>query len=236
MDDIVRSGRIRMALYPPTYAKDARTGALSGWTIDVIRALGERLGVDGQPVERRTPPEAVAGLLSGDCDAAILGIQTERAAQVDFTPPLVELDYAVLVPAGISARRLADLDRPGVRIAAVRGHASTLELERQLGNAEPVYADMLGPAFDLLRRGEADAFASVREIVLRSGERLPGSRVLDDRYGSNLIGLAVPKGRADRLCRLAAFVEEVKASGLVQQGLDRTGWRGARVAPPAASA
>ncbi len=231
MDDIVRAGKIRVALYPPTYAKDPQTGQLSGWTIDVIRALGERLGVEGQPVERRTPPEAVACLVAGDCDVAILGIEPVRAAQVDFAPPLVELDYTVLVLAGVSARSLADLDRVGVRIAVVGGHASTLELERQIAKAELVDADMLEPAFEILRQGRADAFASVREILLRCSEQMPGSRLLDGRYGSNLIGLAVPRGRADRRAWISAFVEEAKASGLVQQALDRTGWRGARVAP-----
>ena len=231
MDDIVRAGKIRVALYPPTYAKDPQTGQLSGWTIDVIRALGERLGVEGQPVERRTPPEAVACLVAGDCDVAILGIDPVRAAQVDFAPPLVELDYTVLVLAGVSARSLADLDRVGVRIAVVGGHASTLELKRQIVKAELVDADMLEPAFEILRQGRADAFASVREILLRCSEQMPGSRLLDGRYGSNLIGLAVPRGRADRRAWISAFVEEAKASGLVQQALDRTGWRGARVAP-----
>ncbi len=232
MADVVRAGKVRVALYPPTYSKDPRTGELSGWTIDVVRALGERLGIEAQPVERQTPPEAVACLVAGDCDVAILGIEPQRAAHVDFAPPLVELDYTVLVPARIAARSLAELDRPGVRIAAVRGHASTLELERQLAHAELVCADMLEPAFEILRQGNAEAFASVREILLRCSEQLPGSRVLDGRYGSNLIGMAVPKGRAERRAWISAFVEEAKASGLVQQALDRMGWRGARVAPP----
>jgi polar amino acid transport system substrate-binding protein len=231
MADIIRAGKIRVALYPPTYSKDPRTGQLSGWTIDVIRALGERLGVAGEAVERQTPPEAVACLVAGDCDVAILGIEPVRAEQVDFAPALVELDYTLLVPAGVSARLLADLDRPGMRIAAVRAHASTLELERLLVKAELVYAEMLEPAFEILRLGKADAFASVRELVLRCSEKLPGSRVLEGRYGSNLIGMAVPKHLADRRAWISAFIEDAKASGLVQQALDRLGWRGARVAP-----
>jgi len=231
MADIVRAGKIRVALYPPTYSRDPRTGQLGGWTIDVIRALGERLGVAGEPVERQTPPEAVACLVAGDCDVAILGIEPVRAEQVDFAPALVELDYTLLVPAGVAARSLVDLDRPGMRIAAVRAHASTLELERQLAKAELVYAEMLEPAFEILRQGKAEAFASVREMVLRCSEKLPGSRVLEGRYGSNLIGMAVPKDLADRRAWLSAFVEDAKASGLVKQALDRLGWRGARVAP-----
>lgn len=230
MDDIVRSGKLRVALYPPTYSKDPRSGQLSGWTIDVIRALGESVGVTSQPIERPTPPEAVACLVAGECDLAILGIEPVRAAQVDFAPPLVELDYTVLVSAGLSARSVKDLDRPGTRIAVVRGHASTLALERQLDQAELVYADMLEPAFEIFRQGKAAAFASVQEILLRCSRQMPGSRVLDGRYGSNLIGIATPKGHTDRRAWVSAFVAEAKASGLVQQALDRMGWRGARVA------
>jgi polar amino acid transport system substrate-binding protein len=230
MEAVVRAGEIRVALYPPTYARDPHTGELSGWTIDVLRALGARLGISGKPIEKRSPPEAVACLVAGDCDVAMLGIEPTRAAEVDFAPPLVELDYTVLTSASVYGHTLAELDRPDMRIAVVSGHASTLALERQLGHAELVYADKLEAAFDLLRQGKVEAFASVREIVLCCSEQWPGSRVLDGRYGSNLIGMAVPKGHADRLAWVSAFVEEVKASGLVQEALDRIGWRGARVA------
>ena len=42
----------------------------------------------------------------------------------------------------------------------------------------------------------------------------------------------MPKGQAGRLAYLTEFVEQAKASGLVQRALDRAGWRGIRVAPP----
>lgn len=233
VEDLVKSGKVRVAMYPPTYFKDAATGELSGWTIDIMHALADRLGVEGIPVECPTPPEAVACLRDGGSDLAFLGIDPVRGVHVDYTPPLIELDYTVLVPAGSSIRTMAELDRSDVRIAAVRNHASTLALERMLPNAKLVYADMLEPAFDLFRNGAADAFASVRELVLQGADELPGSRVLDGRYGANRIAIAVAKGQADRLAFVSAFVEEVKATGMLQAALDRIGWRGARVAPPA---
>ena len=50
--------------------------------------------------------------------------------------------------------------------------------------------------------------------------------------GFNSIGIAVPKGKSDRLAALCEFVEAAKASGLVQQAIDRSGWHGIRVVPP----
>jgi hypothetical protein len=44
--------------------------------------------------------------------------------------------------------------------------------------------------------------------------------------------MAAQKGQAGWLAYLSAFVEEAKASGVVQQAIDRSGWRGVHVAPP----
>jgi polar amino acid transport system substrate-binding protein len=43
--------------------------------------------------------------------------------------------------------------------------------------------------------------------------------------------MVVPKGRADRLAHVNEFVEEAKASGAVQQFIERGGTRGVTVAP-----
>jgi polar amino acid transport system substrate-binding protein len=230
--DLVRAGKVRVALYPPLYSKDQATGELRGWSIDLVRALGARLGVEGVSIENSTPPEAVACIATNACDVGIMGIEPTRATQVDFTGPLVEVDYSFLVPAGSSLRNITDIDRTGIRVAAVRSHASTLALTRILKQAKLVYGETIDPAFDLLRNGNADVFASVREELLRYSTQLPGSRVLEDRYGANRIGMAVPKGQAGRLAYIGEFVEAAKASGLVQQVIDRAGWRGVQIAPP----
>jgi polar amino acid transport system substrate-binding protein len=113
----------------------------------------------------------------------------------------------------------------------VRDHASTLALSRIVKHATFVYADTPDPTFEILRRGDADLFISLHEVLLGYAQQLPGSRVLAERYGFNSIGLAVPKGQAEHLARFSEFVEKAKASGVVQRAIDRSGWRGARVAP-----
>lgn len=231
--DLVRAGKVRVAVYPPTYSKDQATGELQGWSIDLVRALGKRLGVDGVPVENPTPPNAVACVKTGSCDVAVMGIEPSRATEVDFTPPLIEIDYTFLVPASSLLRNLADIDRPEVRIAAMRSHASTLALTRILKQAKLLEGDTLASTFGLLRDGNADVFASVREECLRYAAQLPGSRVLDDRYGANRVGMAAPRGQAGRLAYMTEFVEEAKASGLMQRIIDGAGWRGVQVAAPA---
>ena len=82
--DLVQSGNIRVALYLPQYTKDPVTGELRGWCVELVRALGERIGVAGVPVEHPTPPAAIAALKSCACDAAILGIDPARTAEADY--------------------------------------------------------------------------------------------------------------------------------------------------------
>jgi len=52
-------------------------------------------------------------------------------------------------------------------------------------------------------------------------KNLPGSRVLADYYGANLNRVVVPKRHPGRLSYVSKFVEEAKASGLVQKAIDR---------------
>ena len=123
--DIVKRGEIRVALYVPQYSRDPATGELRGWTIDLVAALGARMGVKGVPVEHPTPPQAVASVASGNCDTSILGVEKVRGVSVDYSPGLLEADYTLVVPAGSQVHSVADADRPGVRIEI--GRASCRE-------------------------------------------------------------------------------------------------------------
>jgi len=157
----------------------------------------------------------------------------DRAANVgDFSHPIFQFDYTLLVPAGSSIRQIADADRPDIRIAAVGNHASTNELVLQLKQAKFVYAETPNPTFDLLRTGQADVMASTRNALLQFSDQLPGSLVLEERYGANINRMVVPKGRADWLAYVTEFVEEAKSSGLVQKSINQSGPRGVTVAPP----
>ena len=78
--------------------------------------------------------------------------------------------------------------------------------------------------------GQADAFASIRGVLLAHSAKLSGSRVLDEHYGDNLLGMVVPKGQAARLAYISEFIEQAKASGLVQQAIERAGLPGHKVA------
>jgi len=233
--DVAQAGVIRLGMFLPQYAKDGATGDLRGLgpgvvMLKIARELAARLNARLAIVELPTPRSALDCVKAGACEFAFLGIEPSRAAEADFTPAVFQFDYSVLVPAGSPARRFADLDRAGTRITVVRNHASTMALTRISEHAELVGFELPDEAFAALCNSGVEAFAAPRPILVDYAEKLPGSRVIDEGYGVNRVGMAVAKHRPDLLSFLAEFVDEAKASGLIARFIAEAGLRGFRVA------
>src|SRR5581483_6077818 len=118
--DLQQAGKIRVGMHSIMYANDPRTGELKAAStgiilLDIARTLGARIGVEVVPVGHPTIPEMLTCLTADACDTGFMGPDPSRAG-VDFSPPILQLDYTFLVPAASSIQRIADADRPGVRI------------------------------------------------------------------------------------------------------------------------
>ena len=175
----------------------------------------------------------MAGLKSNAWDVAFLGIDPARAAEADFSPAYLEVELKYLLSPNSSIRTVADVDRPGIRIAVPRGDLVDILLSEKLKRAELVRADTVMGAFDLLQAGKAEVCALPLPNLLQYSAQLPGSRVLDEGFGVNRVGIVVPKGQPEHLAYFSDFIEDAKASGFVQSAVERAGLRGVRVAPPA---
>ena len=221
--DLRRAGRLRFGLFPSFFYSKRPNGELHGVGVEIARLGGKdrrHAGVREYP----SPPGVVQALAAGEIDVATLGLDPARAAQVDFTPPYMKADFSFVVPQGSPVQKIADADRSGIRIAIVRGHAMDTALKLQ--NAERVYADVPDAAFELLRIGKADVLAGIRPGLINYAVKLPGSRVLSDSYGANVLALAVAKGQSARLAFISEFIVEARTSGLVQRAIDTAGLRG----------
>ena len=79
-----------------------------------------------------------------------------------------------------------------------------------------------------------DVAAGVKQQLQADARRFPGHRLLPGRFLVIQQAMGVPKARGDAArAALAAFVEEMKAGGFVQDALARHGVEGASVAPAA---
>jgi polar amino acid transport system substrate-binding protein len=231
--DIVRAGKLRagIGVVAPHWAvKDLATGELRGVAVELARALATRLGVELVVVEYPSPPSVLDGLKTGAWDVGFLAIDPSRAALVDFAPPYLQIDATYLVQASSPIRNIAEADQPGVRIAVTRKSVEDIVLAKVLKRAELRNVDTIPAGFELLRSGDVEALALPRPAALQFAARLPGSRVLADRFFTTSGAIAVPKGQAGHLSYISEFVEQAKSSGLVKRIIDTVGVRGVQVA------
>src|SRR5262249_56167597 len=97
IEDLLRAGKVRIAVFPPEYTKDSSTGELRGWAVDVACALAARIGIENKVVEYPGPQPVLDDLKSGACDVAFLTMDPSWPAQVDFSPPLIQPTWSRLI-------------------------------------------------------------------------------------------------------------------------------------------
>ena len=206
-------------------------GEPRGVAPDMAAGVAERLGVDIAYVPFATPSELADAAGDDVWDIGLIGAEPARAETIWFTAAYTEIEATYLVPAGSALRGVEEVDREGVRIAVARGSAYDLFLSRSLERAELVRASGLDGSFDLFVEKKLDALAGLRPRLLSDVERLPGARILDGRFTAVQQAVGTPRPRARATTGfLREFVEEAKASGLVQRLIERHGVRGLSVA------
>jgi len=205
---------------------EARTGQKIGIAHDLGRALALQLGVPFEVVEFRRVAEVLDALKVGAVDFTFTNATTVRARDVDFTAPLLQLELGYVVPSASRIAAISDIDQPGVRVGVSEGSSSQGTLSRQFKNATITPAPSLKIAREMLSHGKLDAFATNKAVLFELADELPGSRLLDGRWGLENMAIAVPKGRERGVPTLRDFAEEAKNSGLLQSIVARTGLRG----------
>jgi len=133
-------------------------------------------------------------------------------------------------------RSIDEVDSAGVRVATATGSAYDLFLSRNLKSATILRAPGSLVVVDRFLAQGLEVAAGVRQHLVADARRLPGLRVLPGAFMSIRQALALPKGRGPALGFVAAFIEELKASGYIAAALQRHGAEGAAVAPPGSAA
>lgn len=226
------TGSLRVGVYPgsPTsMIVDATSGQKIGIAHDLGRELARHLNVPFEVVEFRRVAEVLDALKIGAVDFTFTNATAVRAKDVDFTAPMLQLELGYVVPVGSKISALAEIDLAGNRIGVSEGSSSQGTLSRQFKNATVVAAASLKVAREMLSQGKLDAFATNKAVLFELTDALPGSRVLGGRWGLENMAIAVPKdqGREHGMATLRAFAERVKANGLLQSIVEKTGLRGA---------
>jgi polar amino acid transport system substrate-binding protein len=206
-------------------------GGPAGVAPDLAAEIARRLAVPVEYVTYKTPGELADVAETGAWDIGLIGAEPQRAEKIAFTPAYVEIEATYLVPAGSQIRTLADVDKPGVRIAVTGRSAYGLWLDRHIRHATLVKSGTLDSAFEQFVSDKLEVLAGLRPRLLSDVEKLPGARILDGRFTAVQQAVGTARRNAAAVEFLRAFVEEAKASGLVQSLIDKHNVRGLSVAP-----
>jgi polar amino acid transport system substrate-binding protein len=228
---IAPSGQLRAALVKiPFLAKqDAASGTLKGVAPDLAEEMARRLGLPLQAIAFDQPSAGINALRSGAADITFLAPTPERVGLIDFAPAFMEMEMTLIVTAASPINSHADADQPGRKIVAYERTAVEEMLKKKMTRATIVRVPIFGyrQAFELLRSGQADAFADLRDALLSYQPELAGSRIIAGNYGSNALAIGYAKERPLTAAFVKQFTEAVIASGFVARAIEKAGVRGA---------
>ncbi len=234
MKELTPTGKLRVGVNLSNFLLVQRNpdGTIRGIVPDLAQELAKRLGVDAELHKYEKVGDVADGAKKGEWDVAFIGAEPQRAAEIDFTAPYVEIEATYLVPAGSPIKALADVDKKGVRISVAERSAYHLWLERNIKHATLVTAAGIEASYQVFVKDKLEVLAGLKPRLMEDAAKLQGAKILEGRFTAVQQAIGTPKGRPEGAAYLRKFAEDVKASGLVAQLIERHGIRGLSVAAP----
>jgi polar amino acid transport system substrate-binding protein len=232
--ELAPTGKLRAGInfQNPLLTKLGPNGEQSGVAVDLVHELAKRLNVPLEILPYHSAGTLADSVKSGTWDVAVLADEPARAKDIAFAGATTEIEATYLVPAGSPLQKIEDVDKPGVRIALGAKSGYDLYLTRTLKHAQRVPIEGSSAAFKHFAGEKLEAFAGLKTELVKYAADLPGSRILDGRFMVVRHTAGTPRGRDAGAAYLHAFVEAVKAEGLVAKWIAKSGVAGLSAAPP----
>ena len=213
---------------------DSKTGAATGVVPDLVKELASRLHVPYKIIPVDDAASVIDGLKNHTTDIGFLAYDESRAREVDYGAAFEVMFNSYLVRADSPIKRSGDVDRAGIKVAAVKGQTQELFVSSHLKNATVRVFPTTPPQAELeklLLSGEVDAFAINRQRSL-DAEAASSSklRALPDSFLEVEQSFVVEKGNRAKLEAIEKFVGEVRASGFIKASIERAKLSGVDVA------
>lgn len=187
-----------------------------GYSIDYIKAVAKECGIEVEPVN-----VAWDGILSGvmtgkyDIVASSVTVTPERAKQVQFTEPYMEVDQAVILPAGQKIENLTDLN--GKKVGGQISTTGIFTLRSNKIKSDIKEYDDIGLAIQDLVAGRLDAVICDFPVAMYYVHKKPDTAgkidstfkfPTDERYA-----FVIQKNRPELLAKLNQCIRQIKENG-----------------------
>ncbi|WP_374953822.1 amino acid ABC transporter substrate-binding protein [Rathayibacter sp. AY1H3] len=217
--EVEESGKLTIGTegtYPPfSFHADGGTGALTGYDVDVITAVAEKLGVE--PDFQETQWDAMFAGLDGarfDVIANQVSINDEREAKYDFSEPYSVSPGVVIVPS--SDTSITDLAGLSGKTTA-QSLSSNWYTVAQENGAEVEGVEGWAQAIALVEQGRVDATVNDRLTWLDWSTTYPdqaaGLKVAVTTDDTSESAFTFPKGSDDLVEAFDSALDELREDG-----------------------
>jgi polar amino acid transport system substrate-binding protein len=197
--------------FPPFEFQDEKTGAYLGFDLDLIRAIGDAIGMDVQIVNTAWDG-LIPGLITGnyDCIVSAMTITDERLKAVNFSDPYFSAGQVVVTMAkDTKISSIADLE--GKKISVQIGTTGDL-VASEIKGATVKRFNLAPDAVQEVRNGAAHAciidLAVAAEIAKEYKDIKYGAPFTMEYYG-----IAIKKNNTALLKNINRGLAMIKASG-----------------------
>lgn len=229
-------GKLRAAinLGNPILAYRDTEGNTAGVSVDLATEFAALLGAELELVVVDAAGKSVDVVAGDQADIGFFAVDPLRGHHIAFTAPYVLIEGCYLVKQDSPIGSNEQVDDPANRVVVGKGSAYDLYLTRTLQYARIVRSPTSPAVVDTFLAEGAEVAAGVRQQLEADARRHGGLRLLDGRFMVIRQAMGTPRSRGEEAAAfLAAFVEDMKASGFVAAALRRHGVEGASLAPAA---
>ena len=225
--------RVGMSGNQPPLNFVSKEGQTIGLEVDLARALAGLMGVELEVV-RKPFAELLAALAAGQVDVVLSGMTAtpERSTRAAFVGPYFLSGKSILTrsPQLAQIDAIGDLDRPDLKLAALKGSTSEQFVRSALPKADLVTTDDYDEAVKLLLSGKVSALVADREVVALTAFLHPKEGLASLRTPLTIepIAIAAPAGDPLLARYLDTALNALEASGvsttLRARWLERSDW------------
>ena len=201
-----------------------------GISIDLAHELARRLGVGVELIPFDSARYSVEAVKDERADIGFFAIDPLRGDGISFTAPYVVIEGGYMVRDDLKLQTIEEVDRSGHTIAVIKGSAYDLFLSREIKHAEIVRAPTAPEVLNAFTTQQLDVVAGVKQMLVEEVKQHAGLRLLPGGFMEIQQAMVLPNGKGGAAAEyLRQFVQDVKASGFVQDAILRHGVKGTTV-------
>jgi cyclohexadienyl dehydratase len=211
--------RVGTTMDTPVFSmRDQASGKLEGFDMDALATLGPALGVKVEYV-KMTFGSMLADLAADKFDVAMSGMgrTLDRARTATFSKPYMRYGKLLMIRSADRDRfkSLADLDRPGVKIAYNKGGLNDRFANTMFRSATPTGFDSNELATAALLDGKVDAQVSDSTAAIYLVRQDPRLAAMDPSNVFNPVYVAILLRREDQtlLNYVNIWIDQIELDG-----------------------